>query len=236
MKNKKHLEDGLKLLVVSPHPDDAELGLAGVILKAKARGQKVVLVDLTSGEPTPCGSEEKRKKETAAATELLKIDRRINLGLPNRYLFDGREARNLVAEEIRREQPDILLVPYPADAHPDHLAATRIAEAARFYAKFTKVDLKGERCYPPVLLYYICSHLRILPRISFLIDTTQFFEDKLKIIKCYRSQFIDNPANRFVFNYIRARDSYWGSLIGTQYAEAIYSKEAVKISDLATLL
>ena len=82
-----------KVLIISPHPDDAELGIGGTILALKSRGYTVTIADLTSGEPTPMGSKAKRERETEAATRLLQIDNRVNLGLPNRYLFDGKEAR-----------------------------------------------------------------------------------------------------------------------------------------------
>ena len=50
----------LDILVVAPHPDDAELGAAGAILQFKAEGLKVGVLDLTSGEPTPFGTPEIR--------------------------------------------------------------------------------------------------------------------------------------------------------------------------------
>ena len=51
----------LDVLVIAPHPDDAELGMGGAILKLKAAGQSVGILDLTDGEPTPHGSPEPRK-------------------------------------------------------------------------------------------------------------------------------------------------------------------------------
>ncbi len=225
-----------KVLIISPHPDDAELGFGGSILALKSKGYTVAIVDLTTGEPTPMGSEEKRRLETEAATGLLRIDSRSNLGLPNRYLFDDKESRLLLASEIRKRRPEIILSPHSLDAHPDHLAAARIAEAARFYAKFTKTDLPGEPWYAPVFLYYYCSHLRKPAEITFLLDTSPFFEEKLKVMACYRSQFIDNPLNRSIFDHIRARDRYWGSLVGVEYAEAVYSKETIKLDDLSAIL
>ena len=59
----------LDALVIAPHPDDAELGMAGTIQRMQADGQRVGVLDLTSGEPTPYGSDEIRAQETAAATE-----------------------------------------------------------------------------------------------------------------------------------------------------------------------
>ena len=76
----------LDILIIAPHPDDAELGMAGAILKFKEEGRKVGVLDLTSGEPTPHGTLEIRAQETAAATEILGLDWRENLGLPNRSL------------------------------------------------------------------------------------------------------------------------------------------------------
>ena len=92
----------LDILVIAPHPDDAELGMGGAILKFKKEGRRVGILDLTSGEPTPHGTPEIRKRETAAATAILGIDWRENLGLPNRSLeADDRKPR----EAGRRDSP-----------------------------------------------------------------------------------------------------------------------------------
>lgn len=224
------------VVIVSPHPDDAEIGTGGTVIKLKNLGYKVFLVDLTTGEPTPYGSEKKRKKEAGRSDSFLRIDKRLNLSLENRYLFDSKEARLKLAEKLRIYEPDILFCPYPEDAHPDHVAAAEITEGARFYAKYTKLSLKGKPHYPFYLFYYFCNHLRIIPKISFLVDISDTFSEKMKSIKCYRSQFIDNPKNKFVFDLIQTRDRYLGSLIQSKYAEAFYSKEILKINDFGMLL
>lgn len=225
-----------RFLVVSPHPDDAELGIGGLIIKLKKQGHRVFVVDLTTGEPTPYGSQEKRKRESINSAKILGLDARDNLGLENRFLFDNREARLMLAEKIRLYRPEAIFCPYPEDAHPDHLSSSRIVEAARFYAKFTKIHLRGRPHYPFYLFYYFCAHLRVLPKISFLVDISDVFEEKMKAIRCYRSQFLDNPKGRFVFEYIEAQNRYLGMLIGTKYAEPLYSKEALRIKDLARAL
>ena len=55
----------LDYLVIAPHPDDAELGAGGAILLLKSQGARVGVLDLTDGEPTPYGSPEIRRQETA---------------------------------------------------------------------------------------------------------------------------------------------------------------------------
>ena len=87
----------LDVLVVAPHPDDAELGMAGAILRFRAEGLAVGVLDLTSGEPTPFGTLEIRAAETASATKILGLDWRENLGLPNRTLEPTLEARAKLA-------------------------------------------------------------------------------------------------------------------------------------------
>ena len=72
----------LDALVIAPHPDDAELGMGGAIVKMQADGMRVGVLDLTDGEPTPHGSPEIRARETAAATQVLGLGWRENLGLP----------------------------------------------------------------------------------------------------------------------------------------------------------
>ena len=109
----------LDALVIAPHPDDAELGMGGAILKMLAAGKKIGVLDLTSGEPTPFGSDEIRAAETAAATKVLGLTWRGNLGLPNRSLEATLEAREKLAGVIRLTRPRWLFAPYWTDAHPD---------------------------------------------------------------------------------------------------------------------
>src|SRR4030081_2419136 len=98
----------LDILVVAPHPDDAEIGVGGTLLRSKSQGRSVGVVDLTTGEPTPHGSLEIRGHETAAATDLLSLDWRANLGLPNRSLEPTLSARRALAEVFRLMRPKMI--------------------------------------------------------------------------------------------------------------------------------
>src|SRR5580765_2954136 len=109
------------ILVFGPHPDDEELGMGGTIIKLVSHGHAVHLVDMTNGEPTPKGSPEIRAKESAAAAKVLGVDRTL-VGLTNRQVTHDIESRYKVAAVIRKHRPSILFVPYPVDAHPDHVA------------------------------------------------------------------------------------------------------------------
>src|SRR5438132_9280413 len=116
----------LDYLVIAPHPDDAELGMGGALLLLKAQGACVGILDLTDGEPTPHGSPEIRRQETLAATAILGVDWRGNLGLTNRSVVADLDARRRLAGALRQLRPRCLLAPYWDDAHPDHVAASAL--------------------------------------------------------------------------------------------------------------
>src|SRR4051794_8659534 len=102
----------LDALVVAPHPDDAELGMGGTIVRLIGQGWKVGILDLTSGEPTPLGSPEIRARETAGATAALGLSWRKNLGLPNRSLEPTLLHRRSLAAAFREARPPLLFAPY----------------------------------------------------------------------------------------------------------------------------
>ena len=77
----------LDFLVVAPHPDDAEIGMGGTIMRMIDQGMRVGVLDLTSGEPTPYGSMATRTQETTAATDIMKLTWRGNAGLVNLSLI-----------------------------------------------------------------------------------------------------------------------------------------------------
>jgi LmbE family N-acetylglucosaminyl deacetylase/glycosyltransferase involved in cell wall biosynthesis len=149
-----------RFLVFGPHPDDQELGMGGTIAKLVKQGHYVHLIDMTNGEPTPHGSVEVRARESAAAAAALGVERSL-VGLKNREVQHTVEARHRVAAVIRQHRPDVLFVPYPVDAHPDHVAVTRICEDARFDAKLTKSTIPGDPWHPKRIIYYYCTHLRM---------------------------------------------------------------------------
>jgi len=228
----------LDVLVIAPHPDDAELGMAGAILQFKAEGAKVGVLDLTSGEPTPHGSLEIRARETAEATKILGLDWRENLGLPNRSLEPTLEARRELAIVFRRMRPRWLFAPYWVDAHPDHTAATQLVEAARFWSKLSKTDMPGEPFHPERIFSYYCVHLKHAAQPAFILDISAHWEKKLASIACYQSQFITGrPTDAPTFlDRLRDEAAYWGKCIGTRYGEPFAAREPLAIQSMRDLV
>jgi bacillithiol biosynthesis deacetylase BshB1 len=227
----------LDYLVIAAHPDDAELGAGGAILSLKAQGARVGVLDLTNGEPTPHGSLEIRQRETDAASAVLGLDWRGNLGLTNRALVADLESRRLLAGALRRLRPRVLLTHYWEDAHPDHVAASALVDAARFWAKLTKTDLPGEPWYPRKILYFFSVHLRLHVAPSFILDVSAYHDQKLAAVACYPSQFVEGrpSAHPNFADDLRDWARYWGWAIGAAYGEPFVCRESVGLRDLREL-
>lgn len=249
------------ILVVGPHPDDQELGMGGTIARLAQLGHDVLLLDVTNGEPTPRGTPELRAAEAEAARVALCPDparypqgrpvRRMLLGLPNRMVEHSIEARHRVASVIRAHQAQILFTPYFEDAHPDHLAVTRIVEDARFDSKLTKIQMPeppafsdaiggspplGPPIYPRWLLYYYATHLRIVPNPTFIFDAALGHEAKRAAIEAYASQFQANEKNRGITEWLDGAGRFFGSQIGSSFGEPFFTREPLRLGDIGDLL
>jgi bacillithiol biosynthesis deacetylase BshB1 len=228
----------LDILVIAPHPDDAELGMGGTILKFLAEALRVGVLDLTDGEPTPHGSPEIRAQETQAASDVLGLTWRENLGLPNRRLEASLDARHQLAGVIRKTRPRWLFAPFWIDAHPDHVAATQLVDDARFWAKLTKSDLPGEPHHPERIFNYYCVHLKQVPQPAFIMDISDQWDRKAQAIACYRSQFVaGRPAEPPTFlDRLRDEAAFWGKTIGTRFGEPFTCREPIGLSSMAAMI
>lgn len=206
--------------------------MGGTILRLRKQGHRVHLVDMTNGEPTPRGSVEVRAREAAEAAAVLGVERTL-LGLPNRTVQHTIEARHQLAAVIRQHRPEVLFVPYPVDAHPDHVAVSRIAEDARFDAKLTRSEIPGEPWHPRRIIYYFCTHLRMSFQPSFCMDVSDEFETKMRACACYKSQGMDDPHG--VPKLVRGVCAYFGGRIMVDYAEPFFSHEVLGFRGLDQL-
>jgi len=222
-------------LVISPHPDDAEIAMGGTIAALVRQGVRVVVADLTDGEPTPHGSSERRRTEAAAASKILGISDRRLLALRNREVFDTVENRNVVAGLIREVRPDVLFGPYWEDAHPDHIQVSSLVESARFYSKFVKCDLPHAPWYPRKLLHFFSIHCKVRFNPSFIFDVSSHLDMKMSALEAYESQFVTYEGNRKRLEEIRAEAVYWGHQVGCAAGEPFVCRETLRISTSASL-
>lgn len=222
------------IIVVGPHPDDQELGMGGTIARLVKQGHTVHLVDMTNGEPTPFGSVEIRAREAAEAARILGVSRTL-LGLKNREVVHDLASRHALAAVYRVHRPDWIFVPYSVDAHPDHVAVTRIAEDARFDAKLSRSSIPGEPWHPRRIIYYYCTHLRMNFDPTFCIDVSAEIDTKMAAIQAYASQFTKNAAGD-VAHMVKTMNGYFGGRIGTVYAEPFFTHEVLGLGGLDQLI
>ncbi|MFN4258466.1 MAG: PIG-L family deacetylase [Gemmataceae bacterium] len=233
--------DPLDIVAVGIHPDDLEIICGGTLALLAKQGYRVGLVDLTTGEPTPRGTEEQRRQEAEAARHTLGVQLRLNLNLPNRELFDNPAARYALGTVLRRHQPRVLILcagRTPA-ASPDHHQGHMIGEAARFYSQLTKWDDRFAHTPPhrvPHLVYapFPFEAEQRLWHGTFVIDIAETFEQKLAAVRCYQSQFDDERFAK-VRHFLTGHNIYHGSRCGFAYGELFALPHPVGARDLFTL-
>lgn len=240
----------LKIMAVGAHPDDVEFAMGGTIADLSARGHEVFILDITNGEPTPHGSPEIREKESKLSASILGAKRK-TLPFSNRYLFDTREVREAIAEEIRTFLPDMLFIHYPQDAHPDHWAASVASMAARFYGKLSNTEMIGKRHFTPRIYYFFSVHLRISPPPAFCTDISHTMDKKIEAILSYESQFQElykklsrdygkdikeYTKEQAIKDFIGVNNHYYGQKTGVAYAEPFYSPELLSLKHIDSFL
>ncbi|WCT13982.1 bacillithiol biosynthesis deacetylase BshB1 [Mucilaginibacter jinjuensis] len=237
----------LDILVLAVHPDDAELGCAGTILKHIAQGYKVGVVDLTRGELGTRGSAEIRDKEAAAASEILGLTIRENLGMPDGFFANTREYQLQIIEVIRKYQPEIVIGNAYHDRHPDHGRANQLIEDASFLAGLRKIEttLDGEiqQEWRPKQVMHFIQDRYIKPDI--IIDVTEYWDQKIASLYAYGSQFHNPEWENEPQTYIsspefiqvtEARAREFGKSIGARFAEGFTSRKLLGVESLFDLV
>lgn len=235
-------DDRLDVLAVAPHPDDIEILAGGTLALLVRQGYRVGIADLTTGEPTPRGSEATRAAEAEAARRALGVPVRINLGLPNRELYDGAEARYRLATVLRRYRPTVLIAAAgrtPA-ASPDHHQGHLAVEAARFYSQLTKWDERFDGTPPyrvPHLVYapFPFEAEQRLWQATFVVDVSETFAQKLESIRVYESQF---DAERFemVKHFVSGAAAFHGAKCNYRYGELFALPATPGTADLVSFV
>jgi bacillithiol biosynthesis deacetylase BshB1 len=233
----------LDVLAIFSHPDDAELTMAGTLLKLKSLGHRVGVADMTRGEMGTRGTPEIRAKESLDAAHVMGLDARVNLELPDGHLVVSEETRQAVVRVLRRHRPRVVFTSHWDDPHPDHAATARIVREAARLATMRRYDegTGQDAIKMPAVAHAVYSRL-VLP--SFIVDVSEFAEGKLKAIRAYASQFYraesPEPTTRISEqNFLQQLDDstrYYGSLIGVAAGEAFYVREALNVEDPLALL
>jgi bacillithiol biosynthesis deacetylase BshB1 len=229
---------GIDVLAFGPHPDDVELFCGGTVIALVDHGYRVGIVDLTRGELASQGTVEERAVEAEAAATVMGLTLRENLELPDGFIDATPSSRHLpfAVEALRRLRPELVLIPWFEERHPDHEAAAELMTRALFYAGLRRFASAASAPFTPrQVLHYEMRH-RMTP--SFIVDTSKAWERKAEAIACHVSQVTrKDPATATLISSpraleaIEARDRYRGSEIGVRFGEAFRSPRAIGLVD-----
>lgn len=228
----------IDLLAIAPHPDDAELLSGGTLIRAKDAGHATAVIDLTAGELGSRGTPEVRKAESEAAAQVLGLQVRQILGLPDARIRNDEESRVRLVEALRELRPRAVILPYLDGRHPDHRVASTLGYDACYLAGLKNYPASGSAHRPGKILYAMAYREHAM-KPSFVVDTSEVFERKLEAIHCYRSQFDGVnalgelfPADVPLYDLVRIQDAHYGSLIRAAYGEPFYTRETMRVDDV----
>jgi bacillithiol biosynthesis deacetylase BshB1 len=231
----------LDLLVIAPHPDDAELTSGGTILKMADEGYRVGILDLTQGETGTRGTPETRLVEAARAAKILGARVRRNLALPDARLELNYANKEAIADVIRQLEPHTVILPYWEGRHPDHYTTAVLGYEACFIAGLKNYPMPGQ-AFRPFKILYAAAYADVRPTIA--VDITEQYSRRRRAILAYASQFKPRKKDKgarvaIPLDELEERMSlqarHYGRMIGVRHAEGYVQKEIVQVDDVVKM-
>jgi N-acetylglucosamine malate deacetylase 1 len=231
------------LLAIMAHPDDAELLCGGTLARMAAQGHRVGILDLTSGESGSFGDPETRVQEAENAARIIGVSDRRTAGLPDGRLESTVAARALIATVIRQLRPRTVVLHWPDARHPDHAAASELGRDACFMAGVKNAAAVEGEPHRPHKLIYALTYQEAHVKPSFVVDISDYMNQKLEAIFAFGSQFAQKTkmgdvlggGSRPIREQILAHHAHYGSLIRKEYGEPFWIKETIEIADVVEM-
>lgn len=223
------LREAKNVLVIYPHPDDAELVAGGTIALLTGEGASVTYAAVTEGDMgtfDPSLSREQigaiRRKEQGEAAAVLGVASIEWLGFHDCFLPNIETLREPMVRVIRKVKPDfvITLDPWlPYEAHPDHrktgMASVEAAIFAAFPLAYPEHAAEG---LTPWQVGGIAMALSVHPNTFINVEST--WERKISACLCHKSQFPPDVWNTLYLPYLTVKSAEWGRKVGASAAEA----------------
>lgn len=234
------------ILAIGAHPDDVELAASGTLLRHIASGYSVGLLDLTLGELGTRGDATTRTAEAMASAKRMQAMFRHQLQLKDGFFVVDEANLLAVVRVIRSCRPTIVLANATADRHPDHGRAAELIQRACFLSGLRRIEVLDdqgtilEAWRPKAVYHYIQDH-HLSP--DFVVDISAFMEEKLELIRTFRSQFYDpnstepeSPiSSKDFLEFIVARAREFGRPAGYEYAEGWLVNRLPGVPDMVLL-
>jgi len=223
-----------RVLAVVAHPDDAELLCAGTLARAKADGAAIgtcVLCQGDKGQPSPPvrGLARVRRKEMRTVADVLGAELILG-GHPDGELAEDRAQRAKLVEIFRRFKPTLVLAHAPEDYHPDHCAASGLAEAASWFCASRGHKTKSPAVKSPPALWWMDTMNMSGFAPGFFVDVTEFVGLKMQLLACHASQLSRGKDADFfsLAELLRLQMRTRGMQAGVAAAEAFRAYQGFK--------
>jgi bacillithiol biosynthesis deacetylase BshB1 len=237
----------LDIMAFGVHPDDVELGCAGVLVVEKENGKRTGIIDLTQGELGTRGTAGTRKEEAAEAAKILNVDVRENLKMADGFFENNEAHQRQIITILRKYQPEIIICNAPEDRHPDHGRSSSLVSDAAFLSGLMKIETINDGVLqkpwrPKYVLHYIQDRY-LKPDV--VIDISASLEKKIESIKAYKTQFYNPESDDSNQTYISTpefldgiigRAAMFGKMIGVQYGEGFITKKMIGIKNFDALI
>ena len=211
----------MKLIIVTPHPDDETLGAGGTILKFKKSDGKIFWLNITNMKEEYGYTREavgKRAGEIKKVASEYGFERFFDLGLKPAGLdeYPLNQIIEMITSVFADIKPEIVILPFRNDTHSDHriVAEAVLACTKVFRHPYVKKVLMME---VPSETDFSLREDSFSP--NYFVDITDFFAEKLKILGIYEGEMRESPFPRSVQN-IEALAKNRGSQAGCGYAES----------------
>ncbi|MCJ7510400.1 MAG: PIG-L family deacetylase [Dehalococcoidia bacterium] len=225
-----------QVMVITPHPDDAEYGVAGTVARWTREGKEIIYVVCTNGDKGTSDPSMKpeelariREQEQLAAAKLLGVREVIFLRHPDQGLEDTPEFRKEIVRLIRMYRPETVVTADPYRRyiwHRDHRVTGQVTLDAIFpYARdrLSYPELLDEGLQPHTVREVL---LWASEDLNYRSDITDTFDIKIAALRCHKSQVGQHPSLE-VEKFLRQRHQTMAEGEDFELAEAFHRVEVL---------
>lgn len=223
-----------KILVFGAHPDDAEFGCGGLIIKETQKGNHVTIIVCSLGEAGSNGTPSIRKKEAKDAAKLMGADIKfIDMGGDCHIEYSPKNTIK-IAKIIREYKPQIVLAQsLSPNQHPDHKVLSEIVRASSRLVRYGGLrELKKTPTHNIDALYYYPSSPELGGDPEIIVDVSAQYQDWMKAMSLHRSQM----KTKGYLNLVGSKARAFGASIGVLYAIPLWTNDPIQVDALSDLI
>jgi len=222
------------VLVIAPHPDDAEMGMGGMMIKLIQSGYSVLSICLTQGEMGTYGDIEIRRKEFENASGVIGCDC-LMLDFPDTGIENDRASRIRIARLIREHQPKLIFAPYYSNerglprglVHVDHYTTGALVRDAVKFARLTKTVPDMEPHNIEKLYFFMVPEEK---QPNLIVDVSDVIEQIEEAVLCYNTQMAISFREHGIKDVVDFMRKQAGMKIGVAFAEQFLTDQPLVMS------